>query len=164
MKGGWRVWGLECMRALSPRKYYKTIEWTCPKLNWNDQKSKNCWGVGNEDQWKVCFLFLMGFFIQTSPKFGQKSKQIQCKSLILLTLGLQVAKARQQFLAFFDIFGQVRYFGQFQNKLFNPETKFQISGSNWYKFHPNRTQHCLRRLKMSSPFFFVSYPMLPNFL
>ena len=104
------------------------------------------------------------FFIQTSPKFGQKSKQIQCKSLILLTLGLQVAKARQQFLAFFDIFGQVRYFGQFQNKLFNPETKFQISGSNWYKFHPNRTQHCLRRLKMSSLFFFVSYPMLPNFL
>ena len=101
----------------------------------------------------------MFFFIQTSPKFGQKSKQIQCKSLILLTLGLQVAKARKQFLAFFDIFGQVRYFGQFQNKLFNPETKFQISGSNWYKFHPNRTQHCLRRLKMSSLFFFVSYPV-----
>ena len=67
-------------------------------------------------------------------------KQIQCKSLILRTLGLQAAKAIKQFLGLFDTFGQFRYFRQFKSNIFNPQTKFQISASNWYKFHPNRTQ------------------------
>ena len=40
IKGSWRIWGLEGMRALSPRRYYKTIERTCPKLSWN-------WCIGN---------------------------------------------------------------------------------------------------------------------
>ena len=32
----WKVWELEGMRAFSPQKFYKTIEWNCPKLNWNE--------------------------------------------------------------------------------------------------------------------------------
>ena len=96
------------MRALSPRKYYKTIELTCPKLNWKGcignviRKAKIVEEVEIKINKNLISIFNEVFLSLTSPKFGGKCKQIQYKFLIS---GLQVTEAVKQFLAFFDIFG-----------------------------------------------------------
>ena len=157
------------MRALSPRKYYKTIELTCPKLNWKGcignviRKAKIVEEVEIKINKNLISIFNEVFLSLTSPKFGGKCKQIQYKFLILRTSSYRSSKA------IFGVFWHIwlslpAIFGQFKSKFLTRKRNsryLEATGTNFIQIVFNSR---LGRLKMSSPYFFVSYPMLPNVL
>ena len=86
------------MRAFSPRKYYKTIERTCPKLNLNrctDNVIRKA-RIVEELEIKInknLIPIFNGFFLSlTFPNFVERSKQIKYKILILRTSGCRSSK------------------------------------------------------------------------